>query len=125
MIMALPSRAAVQPKRSLGNEALDRLSVYFCLAPLEEAMIDQVPVDNEGGETDWDLRPERGNAVALSPYPFRRNSLEFSIMARRIPKRVYDDDLDFQKTLAHSPYFAKKFTLHDAGERAQSRAGAA
>jgi hypothetical protein len=106
-------------------EALDRLSLYFCLAPLEGATIDQVPVDNQGGETGWDLRPERGNVVALAPYPFRRDSLEFSIMARRIPKRVYDDDLDFQKTLAHAPYFAKKFTLRDAGEHLQSRAGAA
>jgi hypothetical protein len=106
-------------------EALDRLSLYFCLAPLEAATIDQVPVDDEGGETDWDLRPEKRNTFTLAPYAFRRDPLDFSIMARRIPKRVYGDDLDLQKTVARAPYFAMKFTLRAAGVRAQSRAGAA
>jgi hypothetical protein len=106
-------------------EALDRLSLYFCLAPLEAAILDQVPLDDAGGETDWDLRPAGSNIVTLLPYPFRRDPLDFSIMARRIPKRVYGDDLELQKTLARAPYFAKKFTLRAAGERAQSRAGAA
>jgi Protein of unknown function (DUF3891) len=106
-------------------EALDRLSLYFCLEPLEAATIDQVPVDDEGGETDWDLRPEGRNTFSLAPYPFRRDPLDFSIMARRIPKRFYGDDLDLQKTIARAPYFAMKFTLRAAGARAQSRAGAA
>ena len=106
-------------------EALDRLSLYFCLAPLDVAIIDQVPLDDAGGETDWDLRPAGGNLVTLAPYPFRRDPLDFSIMARRIPKRVYGDDLELQKTLARAPYFARKFTLRAADERAQSRAGAA
>jgi hypothetical protein len=106
-------------------EALDRLSLYFCLAPLDVAIIDQVPLDDAGGETDWDLRPVGGNLVKLAPYPFRRDPLDFSIMARRIPKRVYGDDLELQKTLSRAPYFARKFTLRAADERAQSRAGAA
>lgn len=106
-------------------EALDRLSLYFCLAPLEAATIDQVPVDDEGGETDWDLRPEGRNIFTLGPYPFRRDPLDFSVMARRVPKRVYGDDLDLQKTVARAPYFAMKFTLRAAAARAQSRAGAA
>ena len=106
-------------------EALDRLSLYFCLAPLEAATIDQVPVDDEGGETDWDLRPEGRNIFTLAPYAFRRDPLDFSIMARRVPKRFYGDDLDLQKTVARAPYFAMKFTLRAAGARAQSRAGAA
>jgi Protein of unknown function (DUF3891) len=106
-------------------EALDRLSLYFCLAPLEAATIDQVPVDDEGGETDWDLRPEKRNIFTLAPYPFRRDPLDFGVMARRVPKRVYGDDLDLQKTVGRAPYFAMKFTLRAAGVRAQSRAGAA
>jgi hypothetical protein len=105
-------------------EALDRLSLYFCLAPREEATIDQVPIDDAGSETDWDLRPESGNSFTLAPYPFRRNPIDFSIMARRVPKRVFGDDLDLQKTLARAPYFAMKFSLR-AAERVQSRAGAA
>ncbi len=48
-------------------EALDRLSLYFCLAPLDVAIIDQVPMDDAGGETDWDLRPAGGNLVRTVP----------------------------------------------------------
>jgi hypothetical protein len=51
--------------------------------------------------------------------------MDFSILARRIPKRVYGDDLDLQKTIARAPYFAMKFSLRAAGEHTQARAGAA
>ncbi len=36
-------------------EALDRLSLYFCLAPLDGSTIDAVPVNANGSEADWDL----------------------------------------------------------------------
>src|SRR5437870_6868019 len=68
-------------------EALDRLSLYFCMGPLEAATIDAVPADYHGNEVDWNLQPEGNNAVALEPYPFRRDPLEVSILARRIPRR--------------------------------------
>jgi hypothetical protein len=35
-----------------------------------------------------------------------------SILARRIPKRLYTDSIDFQKTLARAPYTALAYTLH-------------
>jgi hypothetical protein len=98
-------------------EAVDRLSLYICLSPLEPATIDAVPVDYRGIETDWDLQPEGTDAVALDPYPFRRDPLEISILARRIPKRRYADDLEFQKALAQAPFFARKFTLKAGGAR--------
>jgi Protein of unknown function (DUF3891) len=103
-------------------EALDRLSLYFCLAPLADSTIDCVPVDDQGSETDWDIRPQSADTVTLSPYPFRRDPLQFSIMARSIPKRHYADDLDLQKTLARAPYFAKNFTLRPGSARVLSRA---
>src|SRR5260370_29973619 len=37
-------------------EALDRLSLYFCLGALEAATIDAVPADYEGRELDLDLK---------------------------------------------------------------------
>jgi hypothetical protein len=98
-------------------EALDRLSLYFCLAPLEAATIDAVPADYKGTEVDWELQPEASNAVTLEPYPFRRDPLEISILARRVPKRRYADDADFQKVLAQAPFFAMKFTLRAGGAR--------
>jgi Protein of unknown function (DUF3891) len=103
-------------------EALDRLSLYFCLAPLEDATIDAVPVDGRGSEADWDLRPEGDNVFSLAPYPFKREPLEFSILARSIPRRVYGDDLDLQKTLAKAQYFAMKFTLKAGGARVMRQA---
>jgi hypothetical protein len=92
-------------------EALDRLSLHLCLTPQENCVIDAVPVDGAGNEADLDLRSEGGNVLTLAPYPFKREMLEVSILARRIPKRVYVDEVDFQKTLAEAQYFAIQFTL--------------
>jgi hypothetical protein len=92
-------------------EALDRLSLYFCLAPLAESTIDAVPRDEQGGEADWELRPQADKSVVLTPYPFRRDPLDISILARRIPKQRYANDFDLQKELALAPYFALHFTL--------------
>jgi hypothetical protein len=102
-------------------EAMDRLSLYFCLGPVEPATIDAVPADYKGKEVDWDLQPEENNAATLEPYPFRRDPLEISILARRIPKRRYSDDLELQKVLAQAPYFAQKFTLRAGGARTRAR----
>jgi hypothetical protein len=102
-------------------EALDRLSLYFCMGPLEGATIDAVPADYQGTEVDWDLQPEGGNAATLEPYPFRRDPLEISILARRIPKRRYADDADFQKALSQASYFAMKFTLRAGGAKMRAR----
>ena len=102
---------------SLRLEALDRLSLYFCMGPLEGATIEAVPADYKGAEVDWELQPEGINAATLEPYPFRRAPLEISILARRIPRRRYADDGDLQKTLAQAPYFALKFTVRAGGAR--------
>lgn len=101
-------------------EAVDRLSLYFCLAPLEPATIDGVPANYKGLEVDWELHPEGKNAVTLEPYPFRRDPLEISILARRVPKRRYADDEDLQKVLAQAPFFAIKYTLRAGGARMRS-----
>src|SRR6266853_6263572 len=90
-------------------EALDRLSLHLCLNPLENCTIDAVPADGGGREVDLDLRSEGGNVLTLAPYPFKREVLELSILARRIPKRVYVDEIDFQKTLAEAQYFPIPF----------------
>lgn len=92
-------------------ETLDRLSLYFCLNSMQDALIDGVPVDDQGSEVDWELRPEPGNIVSISPYPFRREPLQISILARRVPKRMYANSLEFQKTLAQAPYAGLTFTL--------------
>ena len=102
-------------------EALDRLSLYFCLGPVEPATIDAVPADYKGREVDWYLEPEGIDAATLEPYPFRRDPLEISILARRIPKRRYSDDVDLQKTLAQAPYYATKFTLRAGGARSRAQ----
>ena len=98
-------------------EALDRLSLYFCLAPMEPATIDGVPVDYKGSEVDWVLQPEADQSVTLEPYPFRRDPLEISVLARRVPKRRYADDAEFHKAVAQAPYFALEFTIRAGGAR--------
>jgi hypothetical protein len=106
-------------------EALDRLSLYFCLAPLDGSTIDAVPVNANGIEADWDLQPAGNTAVTLKPYPFQKDPLEISILARRVPKRPYADEHEFQKILAQAPYFAMNFTLSADGARINTRSAVA
>ena len=103
-------------------EALDRLSLYFCMSSVpHDATIDAVPVDDRGSEVDWELWPRGPNAVALGPYPFRREPLQVSILVRRVPKRLYANSLEFQNTLARAPYSALNFTLHPGGALSTAR----
>jgi len=103
-------------------EALDRLSLYFCMnGTPHDATIENVPVDDQGSEVDWELRPDGTSAVSLGPFPFRREPLQLSILTRRVPKRLYVDSLDFQKTLARAAYTALNFTLHAGGALSATR----
>jgi hypothetical protein len=106
-------------------EALDRLSLYFCLAPLDGSTIDAVPVNGNGNEADWDLQPAGTTFVTLKPYPFQKDPLEISILARRVPKRPYADEHEFHKILAQAPYFAMNFTVSADGTRILSRTAVA
>lgn len=106
-------------------EAVDRLSLYFCLAPLDGSTIDAVPVNGNGREADWDLQPAGKNLVSLTPYPFYKDPLEISILARRVPKRPYADENEFQKILAQAPYFAINFKLSADGARINQRTAVA
>jgi hypothetical protein len=106
-------------------EALDRLSLYFCLAPLDGSTIDAVPVNGHGSEADWDLQPAGTSYVTLNPYPFQKDPLEISILARRVPKRAYADENEFHKILAQAPYFAMNFTVSADGARIHSRTAVA
>jgi hypothetical protein len=92
-------------------ETLDRLSLHFCMNPHQDALVDAAPVNDRGDETDLELHAEGSNVVAVTPYPFRRDPVAFSIMVRRVPKKIYASDLDFQKTLAAAKYFPMKFTM--------------
>ena len=57
-------------------------------------------LDDQGEEADLELHAGGANVIAVTPYPFRRDPLSFSIMARRVSKKIYSSDLDFQKALA-------------------------
>ena len=103
-------------------EAVDRLSLYFCMSPMEPAMIEAVPTDDHDGEVDWELEPVGKSAVTIAPYPFRREPLEISILARKVPKRRYADSSDFQKTLSLAPFFGMNFTLRDREARTRAMA---
>jgi hypothetical protein len=101
-------------------EALDRLSLYFCLRPPEDASIEAVPANEEGGEVDWELRVGADHNITLAPYSFRRTPLSISILGRRVPKRLYGDQADFHRELSQSSYFALQYTLK-AGHAALSQ----
>jgi len=102
-------------------EAMDRLSLHFCMNPEQDVLLDAVPVNDQGEETDMELYPDGDGAVSIAPYPFRRDPLAFSILARRIPKRIYASDADLQRTLAAARYFPLRFTTRGRRVSAYSR----
>jgi hypothetical protein len=102
-------------------EALDRLSLFFCMGPPEEATFENVPVDDESSEVDLEVRFDGKNTVSLTPYPFRKDPLDVSILARRVPKRLYADDPDFQRTLATTAYFGLNFKMCAGNALAHTR----
>lgn len=103
-------------------EAMDRLSLYFCIDAQQDSVIDAVPMNDLGEAVDLEIHPEGGNVFALEPYPFRREPLEFSIMTRRVPKKIYASDQDFQRTIATARYFPMKFAVRARRDGAFSRA---
>jgi hypothetical protein len=92
-------------------DVLDRLSLFFCLGGADETIIEGVPVNDEGAEVDWEIRKTGKNEFTLAPYPFRREPLEFAILARRIPKRRYTEDIELQKVVTAASFFNIRFTL--------------
>jgi len=92
-------------------DALDRLSLFFCLGALEDTTIEGVPMDDEGREVDWEVRHAGGNQVTLAPYPFRHDPLQIAILARRIPKRRYTDEAELRKVLTTAAFYNIRFTL--------------
>jgi hypothetical protein len=103
-------------------EALDCLSLYFSQAPLGEHVIEGVPVDDTGTEVDWELQPDGQNCATLTPYPFDRDPLDISLLARRVAKHPYTGSEDFQKALSQASYFAIKFTLRAGRKDTLARA---
>ena len=103
-------------------DALDRLSLFFCLGAEHDTTIEGVPVNDAGEEVDWELRGAGGNEFTLNPYPFRREPLEFAILARRIPKRRYLDDGDLQSVLAAAAFYQIRYTLRPGIGRERSYA---
>lgn len=106
-------------------DALDRLSLYFCMGSRNDISIEGVPVDDQGVEVDWELRAAGGNEFTLAPYPFRRDPLEFAILARRIPKMRYTDDAELQKAFSEAQYFNTSFRLRSGAASEQSYAAGA
>lgn len=102
-------------------EALDRLSLYFSMGSQQDTGIEAVPVDTHGSEVDWEVRTHGNNVVSIAPYPFRREPLQVSVLTRNVPKRLYVDHLDFQKTLGRAVYVAVKFTVHAGGALSAAR----
>jgi hypothetical protein len=105
---------------SLRLDVLDRLSLFFCLAASDETTIDGVPLNDAGKEIDFFLRSAGHNQFTIDPYPFRRDPLDFAILARRIPKRRYSDQVDLQKVLTAAPFYNICYTL-----RSRSAVGSA
>jgi hypothetical protein len=99
-------------------DALDRLSLYFCLGEGGDITIEGVPLNDER-EVDWQLRSVGENRYTLNPYPFRREPLELALLERRIPKRRYVDEGDLQHVLTAAPFYSAPFTLRSGAAKSE------
>ena len=98
-------------------ETLDRLSLFFCMGALEQTTIEAVPLNDQGKEADLEIRTVGKNQFTITPYPFRRDPLEIAIVARRIPKRRYTDDVDLQRVLTAASFFQMKYTVRTGAKK--------
>jgi hypothetical protein len=91
----------------------DRLSLYFCLRPPDERLL-EVPCDYSGKVAEIAIHPVATGVVALHPYPFRSVPLLVSVKGHVVPDRAYADDEDFRREFASGVSVEMKFEL---GER--------
>ncbi len=89
----------------------DRLSLYFCTAPPRPATLEPAPRDYEGGETQLTLTPLNERAVAISPYPFNRSPLSFTVPTRTVPNRDCEDENDFRAVFSQAPVRALNYEV--------------
>ncbi|HTU23653.1 MAG TPA: DUF3891 family protein [Gemmataceae bacterium] len=89
----------------------DRLSLYFCTAPPRSAVLEPAPLDYEGGETQLTLTPLTERTVAITPYPFDRSPLPFTVRACIVPDRDYASDNDFRAVFAAAPLTELSFEV--------------
>lgn len=92
-------------------QVYDRLSLYFCMAPPRPASLEPVPLDYEGGETQFTLTPATERTVAITPYPFDCSPLAFTVPARLAPDRDYAGDDDFRAVFAAAPRIDLRFEV--------------
>ena len=69
-------------------DALDRLSLHFCLGAEGDTTIEGVPVNDRGELVDWELRSVSSSQFTLDPYPFRREPLEFAVLSKPLVKAL-------------------------------------
>jgi hypothetical protein len=78
----------------------DLLSLYICSFEHlpEQQMIEPVPTAyREGTAVCMRLAPAAGTQISIDPYPFDQPSLDVSVVYRRLPQSVFDDEVAFKK----------------------------
>ncbi len=92
-------------------QVYDRLSLYFCVAPPRPFVLEPVPVDYDGRESQLTLRPESECRVSFAPYPFDRSPLTVTVRAAVVPDRDYEGNEDFRHAFAKAPIIELRFAL--------------
>jgi hypothetical protein len=79
----------------------DLLSLYICSfehLPAEQ-LIEPVPTGyGNGAAVCMRLAAAGGNRITIDPYPFDQPSLDVSVVCRRLPKSVFEDEASFRRT---------------------------
>jgi hypothetical protein len=75
------------------------------------ATLEPAPRDYDGGETQLTLTPLAERTVAISPYPFDRSPLSFTVPARTVPDRDYERDDVFRAVYSQAPVTELNFEV--------------
>lgn len=91
-------------------QIVNRLSLYFCMAPSSARSLGPAPVSYVGQDAEPRLESVAPDTVCISPYSFRKSPLRVSVKACAIPKRPYDDQ-QLCETFSHATPFSLSFLL--------------
>jgi hypothetical protein len=99
----------------------DLLSLYICSTEhLQEQLVEPVPTAyREGAVVRMRLAPADGRRITVDPYPFDQPSLDVSVVYRRLPKCVFEDEASFKQAFFGTTPQLATFTF--VGEQQPSR----
>ena len=93
-------------------ETLDRLSLHFCMNPQQDALIEAVPVNEQGDEVDLELHAEGSGVVAIDAVSVSARSIVVQHHGAASAEENLFDRFGFSENDGRGAIFSAE--IHDA-----------